>query len=132
LTLLNIGPDGFLLLEAAAVSVLIAVLTWRHVDLTAGISATAIATIAIVAFNYRSFNASPDLNHRIVTALFIIVPSLLLLGASRQRWLARHAWVLVLLGPVLFVGCYLGICAACVKAGVIWYRIRLRIALFWT
>jgi len=119
LTLLNIGPDGFLLLEAAAVSVLIAVLTWRHVDLTAGISATAIATIAIVAFNYRSFNATPDLNHRIVTALFIIVPSLLLLGASRQRWLARHAWVLVLLGPVLFVGCYLGICAACVKAGVI-------------
>ncbi|HXD73872.1 MAG TPA: hypothetical protein VN628_09055 [Vicinamibacterales bacterium] len=119
MTLFNIGPDGFLVLEALLVSTLVAVMAWRRVDAIAGISATAVAAIAIVAFNYRSLNSTPGLNFRIVTALFVIVPSLLLLGLSRQRWLARHAWVLVLLGPVLFVGCYVGICELCVKTGVI-------------
>lgn len=118
MSLLNIGPDGFLILESLLVSALVAVLAWRRVDAIAGISATAVALAGIVAFNARSFNATPGLNFRIVTALFIIVPSLLL-GLSRQRWLARHAWVLVLIGPVLFVGCYAGICELCIKAGVI-------------
>lgn len=119
MTLFNIGPDGLLLLESLLVSALVAVLAWRRVDAIAGMSAIAVALIAIVAFNARSINSTPGLNYRIVTALFIIVPSLLLLGISRQRWLARHAWVLVLLGPVLFVGCYAGICELCIKAGVI-------------
>ena len=115
----NIGPDGFLLVESLAVSLLVAVLAWRRVDLTAGIAALAIVVIAIVAFNYRSLNSTPGLNYRIVTSLFIIVPSALMLGVSRLRWLAKHAWVLVLLGPIIFVGCYAGICELCVKTGVI-------------
>ena len=78
MTLFNLGPDGFLLLESLLVSALVAVLAWRRVDVIAGISATLAAAIAIVAFNYRSLN-----------------------------------------GPVLFVGCYVGICELCVKAGVI-------------
>jgi peptidoglycan/LPS O-acetylase OafA/YrhL len=122
LALLNIldwGPDGLLVLEAFALSVLVAVLAWRRVDLVAGMSATALAAIVMVAFNARSVNSTPGLNYRIVTSMFVLVPSALLLGASRQRWLARHAWALVLLGPVLFVGCYVGICELCVKTGVI-------------
>ena len=116
---LNIGPDGLLLLEALLVSVLVAVVTWRRVDLAVGISATAAAAVGAVVLNAMSPNSTPGLNYRIVTALFILVPSALLLGASRQRWIARHAWVLVLLGPVLFAGCYVGICELCVKTGVI-------------
>ena len=46
---------------------------------------------------------------------FIIVPAAILLGASRVKWLARHAWVLVLLGPIVFVGCYVGICEVCFR-----------------
>ena len=34
----------------------------------------------------------------------------LLFGASRLSWLARRAWVLLLLGPIVFVGCFVGIC----------------------
>ena len=115
----NIGPDGLLLIEASLVSVLLAVLSWRRVSLVAGISATAVAVAVFVAFNAMSPNATPGLNFRIVTALFIIVPSALLLGASRLQWIARHAWVLVLAGPILFVGCYVGICELCVKSGLI-------------
>ena len=116
---LNIGPDGLILVDALIVSVLIAVLAWRRVGLAAGIPATLVAVVAMVMFNAMSPNATPGLNFRIVTALFIIVPSAILLGASRLRWLARHAWVFLLIGPVVFVGCYVGICELCVKAGVI-------------
>jgi peptidoglycan/LPS O-acetylase OafA/YrhL len=115
----NIGPDGLLLIEALLVSVLIAVLSWRRASMAAGISATAVAVLAFVLFNANSPNTTPGLNYRIVTSLFIIVPSGLLLGASRLQWIAKHAWVLVLLGPILFVGCYAGICELCVKSGLI-------------
>ena len=116
---LNIGPDGFLLVEALILSVLIALLAWRRVGLAAGIPVTAAVVMALVVWNAMSPNATADLNHRIVTALFIVVPSALLLGASRVRWIARHAWVVVLAGPILFVGCYVGICEACIKAHLI-------------
>ena len=119
MSILNIGPDGFLLIEASVVSVLIAVLAWRRVGMAAGISATVVAAIALVIFNAMSFNVTPGVNYRIVTALFIIVPSALLLSASRLQWVSKHAWVLVLLGPFVFVGCYAGICELCVKTGVI-------------
>ena len=115
----DLGPDGFLLIEALLVSVFVAVLAWRRVDLVAGISATAILALAVVAFNYRSIHSTPGINYRIVTSLFVLVPTALLLGASRLRWIARHAWVLVLAGPIVFVGCYAGICGLCVKIGVI-------------
>ena len=118
--ILNIGgADGRLLIEALAVSLIIAVLAWRRAGLTAGMLATAVAVVALVVVNAMSPDASPGLNYAIVRTLFILVPSALLLGASRQQWIARHAWMLVLLGPVLFVGCYVGICELCVKTGVI-------------
>jgi hypothetical protein len=47
-----------------------------------------------------------------VYASFIVVPSALLLGASRVNWLARHAWLFVLLGPAVFYGCITGLCVA--------------------
>ena len=119
MSILNIGPDGFLLIEALLVSVLLAVMTWRRTGLAAGISATAVAVAAFVLFNATSLNATPGLNYRIVTALFIIVPSALMLGASRLQWISKHAWVLLLAGPILFVGCYVGICELCVKTGLI-------------
>jgi hypothetical protein len=119
MSIFNIGPDGLLFLEALLVSVVVAVLAWRRAGLAAGISATAVLVAAFVLFNAKSPNATPGLNYRIVTSLFIIVPSALLLGASRLQWIAKHAWVLVLAGPILFVGCYVGICELCVKSGLI-------------
>ena len=119
MSIFNIGPDGLLLIESVLVSVIVAVLAWRRAGLAAGISAMAIVAFALVMFNAMSPNATPGLNYRIVTSLFIVVPSALLLGASRLQWIAKHAWVLVLAGPILFVGCYVGICELCVKAGVI-------------
>jgi peptidoglycan/LPS O-acetylase OafA/YrhL len=108
-----------MIIEALVVSLLIAVLTSRRIGLAAGIPATAAVTAGFIAYNGTFSNASPGLNFWFVRSLFFIVPGAILLGASRQRWLARHAWVLIPLGPVVFVGCYVGICAACVKAGVI-------------
>jgi peptidoglycan/LPS O-acetylase OafA/YrhL len=119
MAIFNIGPDGFLVIEAMLVSVSVAALAWRRVGLAAGISATAVIAAALILFNATSINATPGLNYRIVTALFVVVPSALLLGASRLRWISKHAWVLVLLGPIVFVGCYVGICDLCVKTGLI-------------
>jgi peptidoglycan/LPS O-acetylase OafA/YrhL len=119
MSIFNIGPDGLILVEALIVSVLVAVLAWRRVDLTAGITAVVATVVALVLLQARSPYATPDFNHRVVTAAFVAVPSALLLGASRVKWLARHAWVLVLAGPILFVGCYVGICELCVKTGLI-------------
>ena len=48
--------------------------------------------------------------HRLIATSFILVPSAVLLGASRLNWLARRPWLLMLLGPVLFVACFGGIC----------------------
>jgi peptidoglycan/LPS O-acetylase OafA/YrhL len=115
----NIGPDGLLLIEALLVSVLVALLSWRRASLAAGISATAVVVLAFVILNASSPNVTPGLNYRIVTALFVIVPSGLLLGASRLGWIARRAWILLVVGPVVFVGCYVGICELCVKARLI-------------
>src|SRR3954465_4892061 len=103
MAILNIGPDGFLLIEALLVSVCVALLAWRRAGLAAGIPATAVVAVALVVFNATSLNSTPGLNYRIVTALFVLVPSALVLGASRLRWISNHSWVLVLLGPILFV-----------------------------
>ena len=113
------GPEGLLLTWALAISVLVAVLAWRRVGLAAGLSATLAIAIVFAIWQAMMPDTNPAIRVRIVAASFIIVPSLLLLGASRQRWIARHAWVLVLLGPFLFAGCYVGICELCVKTGVI-------------
>ena len=61
----------------------------------------------------------PDSSHPVLAGLFVIVPSALLLGASRVRWMAHHAWMLLLVGPFVFIGCYVGICEFCVKTKLI-------------
>ncbi len=113
------GTDGFIIIEALVVSMLVAVLTARRVGLAVGIPATAALITLWIVFNGTTPNASPGLNYWFVRSLFMIVPSALLLGSSRHRWIATHLWVLFVLGPALFVGCYVGICELCVKTGVI-------------
>jgi hypothetical protein len=48
--------------------------------------------------------------HRLLATSFILVPSVLLFGASRLNWLTRRPWLLLLVGPIVFVGCFVGIC----------------------
>ncbi len=57
--------------------------------------------------------------HRLVATSFILVPSALLFGASRLTFMTRRPWVLMLLGPVVFVVCFVGICDCA-------YRLHLR------
>ena len=45
--------------------------------------------------------------------------STVLLAASRVNWLAQRAWLFILVGPIAFVGCYLGICEICYSANLV-------------
>ena len=111
-TLFRVGPEGLLLVWAVILSVLVAVLAWRRVSLTtAGIS-TLVVALALVAWQFLLIDRR-SVGIEVLAASFILVPAALLLGASRVNWLARHAWVLVLLGPIVFGGCYVGICELC-------------------
>ena len=109
LRVLNIGPEGLLLVWAVMVSVVVALLSWRRVGLTASSVATLAVAAALVAWEFLTLD-STSLGHQLLRASFIVVPSAVLLGASRLSWLARRAWVLVLVGPIVFVGCFVGIC----------------------
>ena len=83
-------------------------------------SATAVTLVLAVLLTIdQYFSTSEVSTHPIVAASFIVVPSVLLLGVSRLTWLARRAWLMLLIGPVSFVGCYCGICAGCEKAGLL-------------
>ena len=75
----RVGPDGLLLVQALIVSILVAALAWRRVALSAAAILTAAVAIACGIWLARL----PDTNHPIVAGLFVIVPSALLLGASR-------------------------------------------------
>jgi len=111
-TFLNVGPEGLILLWALIVSVAVAVLSWRRVSLrTAGIT-TLVVALALVAWQFLVIDRR-GVGIELMAASFIVVPAALLLAASRVNWLARHAWVLVLLGPIVFCGCYVGICQLC-------------------
>jgi hypothetical protein len=111
-TILNVGPEGLLLVWAIVISVVVAVLSWRRVSLaSAGIS-TLVVAMALVAWQFLVIDRR-SVGIELLAASFILVPSALLLGVSRVGWLARHAWVLVLLGPFVFVGCYVGVCELC-------------------
>jgi uncharacterized membrane protein YgdD (TMEM256/DUF423 family) len=110
MALLRIGPAGLLLIWAAIVSVVVALLSWRRVGLTAAAVATLAAALAIAAWQAYAVEVRPG--HQLIVASFVIVPSLLLLGASRLSWLARRAWVLLILGPILFVGSYVCVCVS--------------------
>jgi hypothetical protein len=104
----DIGPDGLLLVWGAIVSVLVALLAWRRVGLRSAAVFTAAVTILLVVWLMRLESTSPT--HRLVATSFILVPSALLFGASRLTFLTRRPWVLLLLGPVVFVACFVGIC----------------------
>jgi hypothetical protein len=111
-TLFRVGPEGLLLLWALILSVLVAVLAWRRASLTtAGIS-TLVVAFALALWQFLVIDRR-GIGIELLAASFIIVPAALLLGASRLNWLARRAWVLVLLGPIVFIGCYVGICELC-------------------
>ena len=112
LILARIGPEGLLLVWALILSVFVAVLAWRRASLRiAGIS-TLVVALALVVWQFLAIERR-SAGIELMAASFIIVPAALLLGASRVNWLTRHAWVLVLLGPIVFVGCYVGICELC-------------------
>ena len=71
---------------------------------------------ARLAANHIAIHVRPSADRRIVHT---IVPSALLLGASRLRWFERHAWVMVLAGPIMFIACFVGICELCARAGLL-------------
>ena len=111
-TLFRVGPEGLLLVWALILSVLVAVLAWRRATLRAAGIATVVVALALVVWQFLAIERR-SVGIELMAASFILVPAALLLGASRVKWLARHAWVLVLLGPIAFVGCYVGICELC-------------------
>ena len=104
----SLGPEGLLLPEALLISGLIAVLTWRHF----GFRAAALVTmaVAILLAVWNATLATPTLPRQLLVASFIIVPSVMLLGASRLRWIAARPWALLVAGPIAFVGSYVGLC----------------------
>ena len=55
----------------------------------------------------------------LLTKIVALGALVLLLGASRLRWIAAHPWALIIAGPFAFVGCYVGLCACAVKVGAI-------------
>jgi hypothetical protein len=111
-TLFRIGPEGLLLVWALILSVLVAVLAWRRVSLTTAGITTLVVALALVLWQFLLIDRR-SAGIEVLAASFILVPAAVLLGASRVNWLARHAWVLVLLGPFVFVGCYVGVCELC-------------------
>ena len=111
-TILNIGPEGLLLVWGLIVSVLVAVLAWRRVSLTTAGITTLVVALALVVWQFVVIDRR-SVGIELMAASFIVIPAALLLGMSRVNWLARHAWLLVLLGPIVFGGCYVGICELC-------------------
>jgi len=125
MALFRIGPDGLLVVAALIVSGVIALLAWRRVEFRPAVAVTAVVALALILLQAWWDAQHPDqvaprtATRQLIVAMFTIVPSALLLGASRLRWLTRHAWVLLLVGPFVFVGCFVGICEVCAKAGLL-------------
>ena len=84
MTIFRIGPDGLLLIQALLVSIVVAALAWRRAALSSAAISTAVVAMACGIWLARL----PDTSHPVLAALFVIVPSALLLGASRVRWIA--------------------------------------------
>jgi uncharacterized membrane-anchored protein YitT (DUF2179 family) len=103
MAIFKVGPDGMLIVFALVVSIVLAVLSWRRIGLMGtGVAVMSVAvTLAIVQF----FMLDPaDPIRQMVRASFIVVPSAVLLGASRVSWLAHHAWLFVVLGRLFSPG----------------------------
>jgi hypothetical protein len=116
-TILNVGPDGMIVIEAVIVSLVLAVMAWRRAALPAAGIVTALCA-AVLPVWWETAEPS-TFNHRVALAVFVLVPTAILLGASRVRWMSRHAWVLLLVGPILFIGCFVGVCELCARAGLL-------------
>ena len=108
MNLLDIGPRPFLV-EAAVISGLMAVVTWRHFGFRVAALVTMGLAVLFAAWNVTTYS-TPTVPYRLLGASFVIVPSVILLGASRLRWLAARPWALLVAGPLAFVGCYEGLC----------------------
>jgi len=106
--LLNVGPDGLLLVWGVVVSVAVALLAWRRAGLIAAALVTLAVALILVVWLLRLESTSPA--HRLLATSFILVPSVLLFGASRLNWLTRRPWLLLLVGPIVFVASFVGIC----------------------
>jgi hypothetical protein len=116
--ILKMGPDGMLIVFALVVSILLAVLNWRRIGFTGTGLAVMAAAVALATVQFFMLDPADPIR-QMVRASFIVVPSAMLLGASRVSWLARHAWLFVLLGPIVFGGCYVGICDVCIQLKLI-------------
>jgi hypothetical protein len=115
---MNLGPDGMFLVYALAISAVAAVLTWLRVTLRVATLAVIVVGVALAVVQYASVEQA-DTVRESVRASFILVPTVLLVVLSRLRWLVNRAWTYLVLGPILFVGCYVGICELCVRAKII-------------
>ncbi len=103
------GPFGVLFFWGAAISVVVAILTWRRASIeTAALTTLAVAA-ALIAWQTVVLE-NGDHRRWLLHASFVAVPSALLLGGSRLRWLSRHSWMMLVLGPLVFAACYVGIC----------------------
>jgi hypothetical protein len=104
-----IPGDAWFLAEAVLISGILAALTWRHLGFRAASLVILGLAVFFAAVNALTF-ATPTLPRQLLVASFVIVPSVLLLGASRLRWLSARPWALLVAGPLAFVGCYTGLC----------------------
>ena len=118
MSIFKMGPDGWLFVYGLIVSTTLALLSRRHANLRLAAVATLALALAFVIVGGFLLDAADPIR-QIVRASFVVVPSVMLLGMSRVAWLARRAWLLVLIGPVTFGGCYAGICELCVRAHLI-------------
>jgi hypothetical protein len=99
--------------------VCIAALAWRHVGLARGATVMLVVAVVMAIWDIRASEATYGSTNRMAVMLFVVVPTAVLVGVSRLRWLSRHAWLLLIAGPLVFAGCYVGICEFCVKTGLI-------------
>src|SRR5262245_26559924 len=106
---LGLGPDSQLLLYALVVSTLVIALVKLRVKPSVSVVITMVVALLMVGVMLFQLERAAW-PHQLLRASFIIVPSLIVVTVSRIRWLSRHAWVLLAIGPVAFVTSYICIC----------------------
>ena len=79
---LPIAPDGMLIVYALVVSVVVALLSWRRVRFARAGAVIGAAVVALALVQYFMLDPA-DMVRQLVRASFIVVPSVVLLAASR-------------------------------------------------